>query len=121
MRRDPDLLLAILERIEQESRGWMLDGAVFDDLAADDDVGYHLEQLEDAGFYEAGADLSIGEWKPGAPIRLTHEGHEFLEAARNPDVWEQAREAASEKSLDLTLEVLQSLLKSYAEKKLDLG
>jgi len=120
MRRDPDLLLAILERIERESRGWMLDASVFEDLGEETAVGYHLHLMEDAGFYVPGGTMSMGNWEPKAPLRLTHEGHEFLDAARNPDVWEQAREAVREKSLDLSLEVLQKVLQKYAEDKLGL-
>ena len=61
-----------------------------------------------------------GEIVPVYVKRLTWKGHEFLDAARNQDVWEKLKEATASKSLSLAAEALQDLLTKYASHKLGL-
>jgi len=49
------------------------------------------------------------------PINLTWDGHEFLDAARNPSLWERAKCTALKQTGGLSLEVLKSVLIDLAK------
>ena len=86
MKRDMDLIRNLLMRLEDSSVD-LLDG--FDRK----EVSYHNYLLVDAGL-ATGVDLGcdgdvVPQW---AADSLTWAGHEFLDAAREPKRWKQARE-----------------------------
>jgi hypothetical protein len=58
-----------------------------------DEVGYHLELLRDAGFFDSPGSSPLSG---GVVFRaLTWEGHEFIDMVRDPEVWKRTREGAS--------------------------
>ena len=120
MKRDPELIRDILLRIREESEGLLMGYDEFEDLGSQPEVAYHIQLIRDAEWVKTGTKMG-GERPFHPPMRLTHKGHEFLDAVENDTVWEKGRQALQERSVSAGLEVLQSLLKSYAEKKLDLG
>lgn len=109
MRRDWDLVRRILLETEEKGEaglGWTtLDLVEWTPRV----VSYHVRLLDEAGLIEA-QDLTTSgsfEWQPK---RLTWDGHEFLEAARENSRWERAKTLAMEKAGVLSFVVLKVAL-----------
>lgn len=121
MRRDMDLARRILQAVEAsdaDPREWVeLD---FVDEYPKNVVSYHVHLLTDAGLIEAHKAYTLGpdgyNW---LPKHLTSSGHDFLEAARNEEIW-----AASKQQLEkvgvASLTILKDLLIQIAKQKLGL-
>lgn len=112
MRRDMDLARQILLQIEEagEAHGWVeleIPGRNDDK----DEISYHVMLLAQAGLIEAVdvSTLSAFSWRAK---RLTWEGHEFLDAARNEGTWSRAKAIAVERGGGLTLDLLKAILLS---------
>ena len=91
MKRDMDLVRQILLAIE-EAPGFAptlnIDGYT------DEQIGFHVIIMIEANLIH-GADVTgDGDTGPmGIPTRLSWEGHDFLDAARDPSRWQQAKDA----------------------------
>ena len=53
--------------------------------------------------------------------RLTWEGHDFLDSARDEGAWNHAKDAAAKSGGALSFDVLKSVLATYVKSKLGLG
>jgi hypothetical protein len=104
MKRDMELVREILLRVEEIP----FDGA-FHDIGVEGrspkEISYRVMLLHEAGLIEA-MDLGVC-WRP---MRLTHSGHEFLDAARSETVWKNAKTAVVKRTGVLTLEGLKVAL-----------
>ena len=117
MKRDMDLVRAILRRIEAQPPG--------EDLRSPKIEGYdqatvlhHLELLSDANLIEAHFTRSDQRGIVAAVVeRLTWQGHEFLSAASNESVWQKAKAKMKDFGGSMPLTVLQSLLIELAKKQ----
>lgn len=115
MRRDPDLLRAILFEIEKHTgpeRG--LIKIQFEEYSKDE-VSYHIGLLTESGLVHA-QKFSGNDRVDWHATGLTNAGHEFIEAARNETVWNQAKaklEKAGGFALPVALELLMTLGKQY--------
>jgi len=71
----------------------------------------HIVLLTNAGFLEADVQLD-GEGLPLVCVvtRLTWKGHEFLDSARNDALWRKVLAQVKERSVSVSVEILQSLL-----------
>ena len=88
MKRDLDLVRRILLHLEEgegSPSGW---GAFIDDGYDFGAIHYHVRLLHDAGLIEAD-EIVPGQWWPE---RMTWSGHEFLDAARNEDLWQETKQ-----------------------------
>jgi DNA-binding transcriptional ArsR family regulator len=89
MKRDMDLARAILLKIEEQpfTGAWV---EITIDGYSPDEITYHVMLLAEAGLIDADDVSSIAnvEWMPK---RLTWEGHEFLDAARDNNRWNKAK------------------------------
>lgn len=90
MKRDLDLVRRILLHLEDAGEdaspsGW---SAFIEDGYELGAIHYHVRLLHDAGLIEAD-EIVPGQWWPE---RITWSGHEFLDAARNEELWKQARQ-----------------------------
>jgi hypothetical protein len=110
MKRDFDLVREILLRVEEDERAtgpaWInLSIAGRDHV----EVSHHVQLLDEAGLLEAKnlTGLNNFEWQP---IRLTWAGHEFLDAARDEERWEKAKDLTIKKAGNLSFEVLRFYL-----------
>lgn len=132
MTRDMDLVRSILLTIEKsdkfsfsEQEGTELHKGFGDEYTAQQ-IRYHLVLLEEAGlikYQKTGRryQVSVNEWdEEEALSRLTWEGHEFIEAARDQNRWNQAKETISEKGGSLTLDVLKGVLTQLARQAVGL-
>jgi hypothetical protein len=100
MQRDMDLIRDLLLGIEQDQR---LDGTCYIVPDQQDNFGiigiknnslqevaYHLAMLIEAGFVE-GDKGTLDRAMPGI-TKLTWQGHEFLDAIRDPGIWGKTKE-----------------------------
>ena len=116
MKRDMDLIRAILLNVEQQGppEGWcdvQLPGHT------EEKISYHVMLLRDAGLIEA-VDLSSHDGICWRPKRLTYEGHEFLDAARNDTFWTKAKATVIEKTGSLSMEAVKIALAAIVKQSL---
>jgi Hypothetical protein (DUF2513) len=105
MKRDMDLIREILLEVEKCSSlsgcGIKIPGR------AQEELYYNAQLAQEAGLIDA-------RFLPGSSdfhvIRLTYEGHEFLDAARNDTLWTRAKEKVTKDTGTLTLEGLKFAL-----------
>jgi hypothetical protein len=113
MKRDMNLVRAILldiETMNQDSANeeLMIDG--YDN----DQIVYHMSLLVEAGLVKG----RVHETSQGPYVRcerLTWQGHEFLDAARDQSVWNEARNILHKTgggAFSVWLTVLQELVKA---------
>lgn len=108
MRRDLDLIRQILFEIEKAPTATeTLSITVAGHPKAE--IQYHLKLLVEAGLIEA-VDFSGGDEYRFAPNRLTWDGHEFLDLARDDTNWGKAKELAGRLAASLSLEALKVAL-----------
>ena len=115
MKRDMELIRKILFQLETDERcRVVVDG--YDDQT----IAYHERMLIEAGFLSgkatntsAGVHTSISH--------ITWLGHDFIDAARDPDRWDQAKEIVKDKGGSVTFDVLKQLLTSIMKKTMGLG
>ena len=115
MKRDLDLARQLL--LDIESRGTDCSVSVLRSASEfernesnDERVRYHLRLLIDGGYLK-----EIDRTSSGIPcVRLTHEGHEFLELARPEVTWRDAKHLCHERIGGLSLRVIQNILVYWA-------
>lgn len=125
MKRDVELFRKILLSIEESDQI-----GTWEDYSVDQDtfVG-HVFLIEEAGLIE-GIEIEDNPGPGESPnfyymgwLRLTNAGHEFLNAVRDPTIWEKAKDTLKEAGRDVgtvTLSVLTALLIDIARKSLGL-
>ncbi len=106
MKRDMDLVREILMEVESWDRGseWRrvsLEGR------GKDEMDWHVRIMSDAGLIRAVQSVETGE---ALVERLTWDGHEFLDSARDDARWEAAKKTVTEKTGALGFDVLKALL-----------
>jgi hypothetical protein len=69
-------------------------------------IHYHIRLLHDAGLVEAD-EIVPGQWWPE---RMTWSGYEFLDAARNEELWRETKEAVEKKAGSAPFQVFHELL-----------
>ena len=112
MKRDMDLIRQILTEIEAKPFDGNMINLDLEDSAGDQKLRYHVILLREAGLIDAvepfpgGDSLQTG---PIYPTRLTWEGHEFLEAARDDTRWNKAKDTMA-KTGGFVFEVGKALL-----------
>jgi hypothetical protein len=82
---------------------------------------YHMALCIEAGLVD-GTIIPNGNGYPvaTAAIRLTWKGHEFLDAARNDTIWKKALGNIKKAGVQVTLPVLEEVLKKAAKELLGL-
>lgn len=111
MNRDMDLIRRILMKVEATEAGGILIPPQPGLGGSAGDISDHVYLLIDAGLVEG----EVVEESGGEPNywyirRLTWEGHDFLEAARNDDRWEEAKETFARKGGGMVFSVFKELL-----------
>jgi hypothetical protein len=107
MKRDMDLVREILLALEDGDTP-LVPSQLPD--RTPEEVSYHIHLLHEAGLIEGWTSKTLNSPLHAVANRLTWEGHDFLEAAKNDRVWKKAKKIAAEKGGGLTLEVLKQLL-----------
>lgn len=111
MRRDMELVRKILKKTEAADEP--LQSPIEVDGYDQNVIDYHIVLLQEADFLNA----SWYEHLDGTPQvalvkKLTWQGHEFLDAARNESVWKKARQVTKDKGVDIPFNIFQSLLET---------
>ena len=113
MRRDMNLIRQLLLLYEGEEPK--------PDLSefSEDQQVYHSALLVEAKLVD-GSILNdeTGYPRGTAVLRLTWDGHEFLDAARNESAWRAIRKKAVTAGVTLTFPILKHLLSRYIQEKL---
>lgn len=116
MKRDIDLIRMLLLTTEENERQPGL--ADYDNRT----IAGHIALMLDAGLIEGHvADDERGEPMGGIITRLTWAGHDFLDASRDPTVWEKAKEKVLRPGVSWTVSLLVEILKDEAKRRLGLG
>ncbi len=115
MKRDPDLIRQILLAVEEKNNLDQLFPTNLGITGWDNaDIDYHALLLIEAGYLEGKA-TPMGQGNVMVVIkRLTWEGHEFLDAARDDGRWAKAKSAIS-KAGGWSFEVLKPILVELAK------
>lgn len=107
MKRDMDLARRILLEIEEYDSA-RAPGIEFDGYTAEQ-IGYHIGLLGEAGLLDV-IDTSSMNGISFIPYKLTWDGHEFLDAARDEGRWNKAMQTIKEKTGTVTFGVLVAYL-----------
>ena len=110
MKRQMELIRKILGHIEEKgSRQPMSDIEI--PGYENDEVEYHLLIMSEANLIKADFTLMTdGREKLHYVYRLTWEGHEFLDASKNTNVWRKVKSQINEKGMDVPFEVFKGIL-----------
>lgn len=118
MKRDLDLARNILLAVEQnkEATGYNPLHISIPNYS-EEEISYHVGLLHEAGLIHAFENSSWDgvEWRPQ---RLTFQGHEFLDSARDENSWKQAKNKLEEVK-NFSFEILKKVLVKLAERSLD--
>ena len=116
MKRDLDLVRRILLDIEERDEGAQTFGwATFvEDGYPLEAIHYHVQLLNDAGLIQAD-ELVPGQWWPE---RMTWTGHEFLDAARNDELWAKAKRQVQNKVGSAPFQLVHDLLIQMVQESL---
>ncbi len=115
MKRDMDLIRLLLLETEGEEPRPDLFGFTEQQRI------YHSALLIEAGLIK-GIIRADAKGFPSGTVRsrLTWTGHEFLDAARNDAIWKKAREKIKHSGVQVTVSVLEELLKKLLKESLGL-
>ncbi|MFW6116252.1 MAG: DUF2513 domain-containing protein [bacterium] len=117
MKRDMGLIRQILLRIEAD-RDRPLDIPEVDRRI----VEGHFELLVEAGLVNAKiAHTGAGSLAIMGTPRLSWDGHEFLDAARNDRIWEKAKKTVGDRLTSVSFSVLQTLLTKLVLSELNIN
>ena len=110
MKRDMDLVRKILLMLEEHEHG-MAPRKLVIEGHTDEEIGYHVHLMDQAGLLKA-ADVSHqGSPSPQAiPVHMLWAGHEFLDAARSETIWSRAKKHLAADWGKVPFEVLNSPL-----------
>ena len=115
-----DLVRQILIAAEAEKVGYASGNPVIEGYT-EDQIGYHIHLMEQAGLVQAEADSDMDSASPSATLlSIRWKGHDFLDAAKSNTVWAQAKEKAKSVGGSLTFDLLKELLVATARSQLGL-
>ncbi len=124
MKRDMDLIRTLLFYFENKSDSAHVEA---EDIILEgfdqNSIQYHIVIMCEAELLscEKIQSTSSDRLVKAIPFRLTWEGHEYLDAARNDSVWNQAKEILGNQALSFSFAMSKSLLKKILMDKLGLS
>jgi len=121
MKRDMDLIRTLLITIEGANapiEATRLTLPEYDQQS----ILYHVVLLSEADLIKAEISYADNYDLPlmAQVERLTWQGHEFLDAARNDSVWQKAKDTVLSKAGTVSIAVFQAVLISIAKSQLNL-
>ncbi|MCL4301413.1 MAG: DUF2513 domain-containing protein [Anaerolineae bacterium] len=111
MKRNMDLVRQILLEIEKQPfiPGYPIDLNI--PGFSHEVLSYHVMIMHEAGLIEAAPELhNTGHPPHWSPNRLTWQGHEFIDAARDNTIWNRAMATVKDKMGSIPFTLLQQLL-----------
>lgn len=82
-------------------------------------VAYHMQLLGEADLIKANCHITTAGLLECAAHRMTWKGHEFLDHIRQDTVWNQVKRTAREKGIDLSIDVIVNIAKTYISSMLE--
>lgn len=120
MKRDMDLARQILLLTEEMPYQGKSGFSLTPRGATAEELDYHIMLLHEAGLLEAES-TTYGSGRTEWRIkRLTWQGHEFLDAAKNEPIWQKTKKLVQEKGGALTFDVAKAVLAQVALKQVGL-
>jgi len=116
MKRNADLVRSILLDIESAPALQALSGFTYDGIS-EAEIIEHVEIMIDAGLIEG----KVLRHSSGGRVivnRLTWQGHDFLQVARDDTLWKKAKKSILKPGVGWTFELLKEWLKFEAKKAL---
>lgn len=120
MKRDMDLARKLLLVIEEAPYKGKSGYSLVADGDTSEEVDYHIMLLNEAGLVQAKGITSLNGKTRWNIERLTWQGHEFLDAARNENIWQKAKKLVQEKGGALTFDVAKAVLAQTALRQVGL-
>ena len=108
MKRDMNLARRIMIESEKQETSQQISPSDIKGFT-EEEVSYHVMLLDEAGLL-VGINNSSANDTYWFADRLTWQGHEFLEAARDNTRWEQAKKIVLEKGGGMAFDVLKAVL-----------
>jgi Hypothetical protein (DUF2513) len=122
MKRDMELIRELLMAIESEDSPDILQASLKLKVnSALEDTIYNLKLMIDAGLLVAEPIESQAGTSDIFIERLTWEGHEFLDSARNESIWKETMGLVQKKGGSVTIGILTQLLTSVAKQHFGLN
>jgi hypothetical protein len=111
MKRDLDLIRRLLLTLEGKPAGIVVTQFSEFPNTPDAELFEHIQLLLDADLVEG----QVARSGKGSPVacaimRITNKGHEFLDNARNDDVWNKVVRESKSKGVSLSLDVLAKIM-----------
>lgn len=120
MERDMNLVREILAWAKKQEHGGFNNNPQIDGYS-DEEVGYHVYLMNQAGLVNACDTTSQGDNSPNALLlNITWDGYEFLDAAKDDTIWEKAKNTIFKTSSGITFDLLLEWLKAEGRQKLGL-
>lgn len=130
MKPDPEYTKLLLEALQAAASPWPRISDIQDaGIEVDGELAFHLELLADDGFLESldgdggfGIAPGIGEheWSyQDVRMRLTAQGHSFLEILETEDVWSTVKRDFKDASFETLYKVGRSMIETYAKRKVN--
>lgn len=121
MKRDLDLVRKLLQWMEAQPEGHNINWNVAIEGFTDEEIGYHVHLMGQAGLVIA-EDSTYGEsHSPLAePVSITWAGHEFLDASKDNKLWASAKTKVIAPAGGVAFSVLLEWLKAEAKQRLGL-
>ncbi len=120
MKRDMDLVRKILLELEKHKHGYAPRPLAIEGHS-EEEIGFHVHLMGEAGLLKTADVATRGSMSPQAQARnITWEGCEFLDAAREPSIWERAKVKIVSAGAGVTLEVLKGVLADLSKQALGL-
>ena len=109
MKRDNDLIRDLLMEFEARE-DFLIVVAPHLSMSLDErQRWYHVELMCDAGLM-----TPVGK----GTFRITHQGHDFLEATRDQGAWERTKAAVSQTGGNATLDILKQISVAFLKRKI---
>lgn len=123
MKRDLDLVREILMWIEEQPEGRNVNTWKFDlPGRTAKEIGYHAYLMHQAGLIIAYEVTPMESDTPiWLPSMLTWHGHEFIAAARDNTIWQQAKRKMMVSGAGIAFSLISDLLKDEAKRRLGIG
>lgn len=121
MKRDMTLVRKILHWAIDQPGGCLGNNPEFDGFS-EEEIGYHVYLMDQAGLVQAAGATTLGSSSPhGILLEVTWAGHDFADAAKDEQLWKKASTTVLREGASFTFELLKEWLKSEAKLKLGLS
>lgn len=119
MKRNLDLIRHILLKLEETSES-RLDFSYFtNEHYSRKQVAYHIALLNDAGLIVTTSISVLGQERPTVIIeRLTNSGHDFLDALRDENIFNNTKKTLLSVAGTSTFEIVMSIAMNFLKQKL---